>query len=429
MSQGTTLFISAYKTAEVKKSWKYGSEKVSLQELLKKYHLEYIATSQNLVSESDEWDVSTIYDDVQQCTSFQLKARAKQEKSQESKSKQFGFYMNLKHAFSLLADSAYFNLKYTFWLKPLEVWIGEDQYQVDAGAFVMNEVLIVVFELISQKSGKPLTKDDVGAKVKNYNLLPVCKYRFCDGKIEAAEQPISIPHLIQKIVSDFFWELMEKKYKLESYGYIHDIAVCANGIDNVHDYICKLIGVKKPVSSIVDISTVDIYEYYPQDGVSVTTDYDEENINMVVYSVMVLEVIKLYIYLFQIENLGYEEKLSRLVQNHLYLQNLFCSPNVPIETRNLLEYIRGSESYRTHEEGIRIKIAYMKEKNEQKKNKSAAILNVLLYFASFLGAVATLETLETHLGLPFGVGFGIVVSIFIFGLIWLGKEHIDDKNV
>ena len=61
MSQGTTLFISAYKTAEVKKSWKYGSEKVSLQELLKKYHLEYIATSQNLVSESDEWDVSTIY--------------------------------------------------------------------------------------------------------------------------------------------------------------------------------------------------------------------------------------------------------------------------------------------------------------------------------------------------------------------------------
>ena len=71
----------------------------------------------------------------------------------------------------------------------------------------------------------------------------------------------------------------------------------------------------------------------------------------------------------------------------------------------------------------------MKEKNEQKKNNSAAILNVLLYFASCLGAVATLETLETYLGLPFGVGFGIVVSIFIFGLIWLGKEHIDDKNV
>lgn len=428
MPQDTVLFISAYKTGEIKRSYQYGSGKVSLQELLKKYHLEYIATSQNLVSESNKWDVSTTYDDIQQCTSFQLKAQTKQEKSQESKSKQFAFYMNLKHAFSILADSAYFNLKYTFWLKPLEVWIGEDQYQVNAGAFVMNEVLIVVFELINIKSGKPLTKDDVGVKIKDYNLLPVCKYRFFDGKIETVEQPISIPHLIQKIISDFLWELMEKKYKLHSYGYIHDIAVCANNIDNVHDYICKLIGVKKPVSSIMDISTVDIYEYYPQDGVSVTTNYNEENINIIIYSVMVLEAIKLYIYIFGIENLEYEENLSRLVQNHLYLQSLFFSPNVPIETRNLLEYIQNSKSYRAHEEGIRIKIAYMKEKNEQKKNKSAVILNILLYFASFLGAVATLEPLETHLGLPFCVSLGIVILIFAFGLVYLIKEYLDDKN-
>ena len=51
-------------------------------------------------------------------------------------------------------------------------------YQVDAGAFMMNGVWFVVFEIIDYKTGKPLTKDDVGAKAKNYNLLNIEKYQF-----------------------------------------------------------------------------------------------------------------------------------------------------------------------------------------------------------------------------------------------------------
>lgn len=427
MSQDTVLFISAYNAADIKRRWCLSPRNPDLQSLLGKYHIQYIATDVNAVSESAKWKICTNYDDVRQCTSFHFEPHGKQGKSQNEETNQLGFYLNLKHAFSLLTDSIYFNLKYTFWFKPFWVWIDNVQYQVDAGAFVMNNILIVVFELINFESQKPLNKDDVGAKIKNYNLLLVDKYQFFEDE-KANKTTTRIPDLIQSNIANFFWELTGQTFKIDSYGYIHDIAVCSNDIDNVHDYICRLIGVKQPVSTIEDISTVDTYEYYPQDGVSVTIGYEEENINVVVYSIVVLEAIKLYIYLFQIENLEYEENLHRLVQNHLYLQNLFCSPNVPIETSNLLKYVRESNSYRMHEEGMQIKIAYIKEKNEQEKNKNAMILNVLLYFASFLGAIATLEPLETHLGLPFCVGLGVVVLIFSFGLIWLIKEYLTHKK-
>ena len=43
---------------------------------------------------------------------------------------------------------------------------------------MMNGVWFVVFEIIDYKTGKPLTKDDVGAKAKNYNLLNIEKYQF-----------------------------------------------------------------------------------------------------------------------------------------------------------------------------------------------------------------------------------------------------------
>ena len=427
MSQDTVLFMSAYKAADIKKHWHLSLRKPTLQCLLNKYHLQYIATDMNAVSESGKWKICTNYDYVRQCTSFHFESQENQGKSQTEETIQLGFYLNLKHAFSLLADSAYFHLEYTFWFKPFWAWIDNVQYQVDAGAFVMNNILIIVFELVNFESQKPLNKDDVGAKIKNYNLLSADKYQFF-GDEKANKTTTRIPDLIQKNIADFFWELTGQRYKIDSYGYIHDIVVCSNDIDNIPNYICRLIGVKRPVSTIADISTVDTYEYYPQDGVSVTTGYEAENIKMIIYSVMVLEAIKLYIYLFQVENLEYEGNLRRLVQNHLYLQNLFCSPNVPIQTSNLLKYVRDSESYKMHEEGMQIKITYIKEKNEQEKNKNAMILNVLLYFASFLGAIATLEPLETHLGLPFCVGLGIVILIFSFGLIWLGKAYPTHKK-
>ena len=62
MSQDTVLFMSAYKAADIKKHWHLSLRKPTLQCLLNKYHLQYIATDMNAVSESGKWKICTNYD-------------------------------------------------------------------------------------------------------------------------------------------------------------------------------------------------------------------------------------------------------------------------------------------------------------------------------------------------------------------------------
>lgn len=428
MPQDTILFIGAYRALEIKKKLRFRTKHSSIQKLMEKHHLEHIANDNRITTLQEKLDVTADFDYVQESTRFSFKPSNPEEQveSDEDFANQ-GFYMNLRHAYSLLADAAYFKLEYTFWLRTLLVWIGDTEYQIDAGAFIMNRTLVVAFEMIDVKTGKPLSKDDVGAKSRNYCLVPVNKYRFLDDERETA-CTANIPNIIAGNIADFFVELTGNKFTFNDYNYVYDIVVLSNDIPNINDYLCQLLGVKQPVSKVKDVSTVRAYEYYPQDGVGIASNYDPENVGMVIYSVLVLESIKLYIYLFQYENLEHENDLRRLAQNYLYLQNLFCSPNIPIETNNLLKYIRGSESYQMHEEGLRVKISYFTAENGRQKNRNNVVLNILLYFISLLGAVATLDTLETHLGLPFCVGLIIVIVIFALGLLWYIREYLNNRH-
>lgn len=57
--------------------------------------------------------------------------------------------------------------------------------------------------------------------------------------------------------------------------------------------------------------------------------------------------------------------------------------------------------------------------NESKKNRNAVLLNILLYIVSLLGAVGTLETLESKLNIPFKCSFIVVILVFpILGVIF-----------
>ena len=151
---------------------------------------------------------------------------------------------------------------------------------------------------------------------------------------------MKISEIIYENISEFIWELTNKCYRSQEYSFVHDTLVFSNNIENISDYFCKLIGTKAPVEPIKDISTVGIYQYYPQAGCSVVSDFDCDNFNIILYSAIILESLKLYIHVFQNSNLENETDLHRLVRNDIYLQNLFCSPNLPIETHNILGYIR-----------------------------------------------------------------------------------------
>lgn len=435
----TVFFISAYYSTQykalnwisrkIRQSFSL-SKNIKMQSLLKKYHLSFVATDEVFISPDGKAKIEARYDYVHQETVFSFNPQngTNNDSNNMPFVKHSGFYLNLRHAQSVLLDDRYFKIKVIFWLSPFLVWINNQTYQVDAGAFMMNDVWFVVFEVIDYKTGKSLTKDDVGCKTKNYNLLLTEKYQFFDGK-----QPINagmkIPEIIYEIVSGFTWELTNKCFYPEEYSFVHDTVVLSNSIENISDYLCKLIGTKTPASIIKDISTVEIYEYYPQDGCSVISNYDCNQFNAVLYPAIILEAVKLYIYVFQISNLEEENEIHKLVRNDLYVQNLFYSPNLPIETHNLLNYVKESEAYKKHFQAFHLKISYLSTQNDLKKNRNATILNILLYIISLLGAIGTLDVIEAHFGVPFKYGFIAVVVFFALGLIWWIIEYRNNRRL
>lgn len=434
----TVLFLSAYNSTQYKATnWFLRKlrnvvphKKKQMQSLLEKHHLSFVATDEIIASVDGKMEVKAQYDYVHQATTFSFKPKDSAEKENDASDslKDSGFYINLRHAQSVLVDERYFKIKFTFWIEPFLVWINGQMYQIDAGAFMMNSVLFVVFEVINYKTGEPLTKDEVEGKAGNYNLLSVEKYQFFNEE-KPVEAGIKISEIIYENISEFFWELTNKSYRSQESSFVHDTLVFSNNIESIADYFCKLISTKAPVEPIKDISTVEIYKYYPQAGCSVICDFDYNNFNTVLYPAIILEALKLYIHVFQNSNLEHETDLRRSVRNDIYLQNLFCSPNLPIETHNLLNYIKESEPYKKHAEALHLKISYLTAQNELKKSRNSTILNVLLYIISLLSAIGTLDVIEEHFGVPFKYSFIIVVALFILGLFWGIIEYRNHRKL
>ena len=226
----TVLFISAYDpthytmttanriSRKIYRLFHLG-KKQNIQSLLIKHHLSFIATDEVFISVDGNLKVKVEYDYVHQGSTFSFKPLGTADTVKDS-----GFYTNLRHAQSVFLDSRYFKISFTIWLDPFLVWINGQMYQVDAGAFMMNGVWFVVFEIIDYKTGKPLSKDDVGAKTKNYNLLHIEKYQFFDVE-HTTNADMRTPEVIYEMISNFIWELSNKSSRAQEYSFVHDTVV------------------------------------------------------------------------------------------------------------------------------------------------------------------------------------------------------------
>ena len=205
--------------------------------------------------------------------------------------------------------------------------------------------------------------------------------------------------------------------------------VLSNRIKNVEDYFCRLLGLNKLPTALENIGTTDNYEFYLQDSASVVVKYRHDNIDTVLYNAIVFESIKLYIYLSQIINVEETRELNKVMRNDLYLENLFFAPKVPVETSNLLRCIYQSQAYQQRKEATKLKISYMTTENEVRKSRNTILLNVLLYIASLLGAISTLDALDARLNIPFKVSIIVVVLFFsLLGVIWGIVEFRHNKR-
>lgn len=416
----TIVFMSAYETTRYSKSKLLFKQKQQFDTLLEKHHLNYVLMGDKLISSKGKLRLSTEYNYVHQSTSFSFNPINEKQDIEDFEEiiESTGFCMKLLHAQSVLADLSYFNIDSLICMESFLVHIGENFFQIDPVIFSMNRVLIVTFEVIDFKTGIPFKRDDVFGKMGNYNLLTVNEYQyFGDESTTSSNDKIS--EIIYNNISGFFSEMIGKRFEAQEYSFIHSTLVLSNEIDNLTEYFCNLIGTRELASPLENISTTENYEYYPQDGASIIKNYNPDDIDIPLYNGIMLESIKLYVYLFQIINADITLDMNKVVRNDLYLENLFFAPQVPIETHNLLSYIYKTKSYQYHKEATRLKISYMTIENESKKNRNAVLLNILLYIVSLLGAVGTLETLESKLNIPFKCSFIVVILVFpILGVIW-----------
>lgn len=182
-------------------------------------------------------------------------------------------------------------------------------------------------------------------------------------------------------------------------------------------------------SRLKNISTKREYDYYPWDGKSVLTGCNSNNIDEILYNAVLLESIKMYIFLFQIRTLDLIDDINDVMKNNLYLEYLFFAPNLPIETNNMLDFIYNSKSYQGRKKALELKISYMKMETTTKRKRSAVLLNILLYIISLLSAISTLDTVEAQFSIPFRYSFIIVLVFFaLFGLIWVVREYKYNKQ-
>lgn len=416
----TIIFMSAYEITKYSKSRQIFRKTSAFSTLLDKHHLSYILKDDKLISSKGALELCAEYDYVQQSTAFSFSPINKKGTigSFEEIVKQAGSCIKLLHAQSVLSDPLYFNIDFFIYMEQFLVYIGEHIFQIDPVIFLLNRVLIVAFEVIDFETGNPLKKDDVLGKLGNYNLLTVNGYQYFG---EASITPVNskISEIIYNNISSFFSEMTGKKFIPENYSFIHNTLVLSNDIDDIAGYFCKLIGTKEIPSPLVNISTTENYQYYPQDGSCVITKYNSNDVDIPLYNGIMLESIKMYVYLTQIINLEITSGINRVMRNDLYLENLFFAPHVPIETHNLLNYIYKTKTFQHHKEATKLKISYMIAENDSKKNRNGVLLNILLYIVSLIGAIGTLDTLEDQLSIPFEYSFSIVILIFlVLGIIW-----------
>lgn len=424
----TIIFISAYAATSYSKE--YQMKRLPQELLFEKYHIDYMVVGDKLLSPKGKMKINTEYDYVNQCSRFSYVPMNEKQDIKEYKSvlEKIGLHNNLFHAYSVLTDSSYFKLDWVIAMESFLVRIADSDFQIDPIVFSMNRTIFIAFEVIDFKTGIPLTRNQVFGKKGNYNLLQVNGYQYF-GETEMRPVHNRLSEIIYNNINDFLYEMINKRYQVKTFSFVHDTLVLSNNIENIEEYLCNLIGVQEVPTPIENISTTITYKYYPQDGVSIITDYEEKDIKTAIYNGILLEAIKEFIYLSQIVNLDIERDMNKTIRNDLYLENLFYAPCLPIETYNLLDYIHKTKSYEHRKEALKLKISYLSLENDTKKNRNGVLLNALLYFIALVGSIGTLEILEKRFSIPFNTCFGIVVFVFaILGGVWGIREYRHNRR-
>ena len=97
--------------------------------------------------------------------------------------------------------------------------------------------------------------------------------------------------------------------------------------------------------------------------------------------------------------------------------------STPILTIQAINNIKQMSSYAKLKEAMECKITYLNAKKEEKKDKNATLLNLLLYVLALVGAVGTVYDLAKEFKWPIPLVLALVIIVFVIGGVWWLKRE------
>ena len=236
----TVIFMSAYETTKYSKVRKLFPPKVDVAKLLKKHHISYLMYQNKIIAPDGILELNPEYDDVAQETTYTYEAIGKDNSidNYDELINHTGACIKLMHSCAVLTDPAYFRIDHVFGLESFIVYIDDAVFQIDPLVFSFNRAYIVAYEMIDLATGMPLGRDDTSPKMRNWNLRKIKGYKYFNEDFSNLSN-YTIPELIFTHVSDYFYELVGKRFAPNDYTYVHDTLVISNSVRNVDKYFNK----------------------------------------------------------------------------------------------------------------------------------------------------------------------------------------------
>ena len=422
--QDVVIFMSAYKIDDYKKNIFSCHKKMNFKKLLADYHILSFATDNTLLTPKGKLKYFANYNSENTVSTFNFEVCDVNEKKEdyEEEINNSGFLVKLTHSISVLLDKRKFKIPFFVNLESFYVDIASEKYKVEPLAFFLNSDVIICFELINYRTGIPLKYSDIYGRNKNYNIISVDAVRYSKDK-DSIKIHKRIPEIIFENIACFLEQLLNKKFEVQRYSFVHNILVLSNNVEDVKEYFSKVLGVTNINLDINNINNNTAYNYYSQEYLGVVNMITDNNFSQALYDCQLLEALKMYILLEQIITYDIKQTYNETIDAKLSNEILLHLSGVPIITLNAIDNIKHTNTYRNNESNITLKISFLKLLNERKKNRNSILLNVLLYILAFVGGIDALEVLNNEFLLPFKHSFiAFSVVFFIFGVFWLWRE-------
>lgn len=130
----------------------------------------------------------------------------------------------MQHSAKALLDSTLIQINTCFNMERFLVMFGDDVYQVDPVAFIINGSLIVNFELIVFKSGLPIDSKSIYRRSHKFGIKSIDKIKYFNED-DFSEDHRRISDIIFENVYGFLTKSSNNKWEVVNYSYVHNVLV------------------------------------------------------------------------------------------------------------------------------------------------------------------------------------------------------------